>query len=1151
MAIDALRYLRPVLMGMALSAVLLPTAAVADDDTTVVSNLATISSCRQITTSSLLIGDDDGDGSTSVEFNTADAWPGTTACSSVTGPSSRQCLVPELLPAGSYYLRFTHADPDGITGLNPEVLGPLALPPCGPDQAAPTVMVLSPSRGAIVGGPERIKIQVFDSGGLEAGTPVQVAVDGGAPSPAAVNGSYGCGLDCEVYELTLDTTALGNGSHTLSIQATDAGGNVALIDRPLAVSNLGSLPTGDGRLLRRSYGSRLCLDCHDLPTHSSQATGTAYGNWAVGCLVCHTPHRTRNIYLVRESVRTPSSGVAAVRLFFDDAGGGTNPQMSYLGDYSGAGNSPYDDGICEVCHTRTNHYRNDASGGDHSHNAGTRCVTCHPHQMGFRGGGSGQAHVTHTVEEYGPKMTCVSGNLGCHGSQPAPLLSDGVDLAATTSCDACHSPSGSYNGVHSVGDSVGAKDNWPDGVYDGGGLAAGKEKWCVGCHDEVPSLINGVTAPNVAGGEDDSFRYGTGWGYYKTGHGLPFGAAYPSSGGEVLGAGMGCDGCHEFTTTHIDGLARTYADPGTPSSYQGGYRLASVGGEDPLEVPRDNYCPWDGEPYNNQLLVDPIEFRLCFSCHASEPFTEASSTETNFRNAGTGTNAHYEHLSYLQDCGPGPIYHTDWDASHARDSRATCMTCHNVHGSTQLAMVRDGKLVDKEPGLEVAYYNSGVTYQCTGPSPFPPTPPDVTLGDSTGTVWNATLDHLCNDCHGGCGFDQLYLRTPFDSTPPEIEDVYGRVGSSILSVWFSEGVYTNTGALGDLTAADFSLTDLDNARSIAGISHNAGEAFALLTLSAPLDSSDDLDTDTLGAATVSSIYDDADNPMDTSPETIEGDGVPPSISDETPANATTDVAIDGDVAFTLSDSDAGVDWTTFSIQLSGDKGYSQTYTDSDVAVVSQTGNPAAYAVTVNPSVDFGTGEIITVTVDVDDLVGNSMSSAVWSFTTVAAGTPQTVTLHPSDVASAGGFSVSGGTWPDVLDTHDGDTSYAYFCCSAPGQIFYVDMDDLGLGGVTIQDLTVYVYARYRNSPSPGGTPYAGNVNIGYRTGTSTVWNGNTTTDTSGDYNLITSATYTTDSDGGALDVADINSLQVAVQRNTSGSTQLRVTEVYVEVTYLP
>jgi len=51
-------------------------------------------------------------------------------------------------------------------------------------------------------------------------------------------------------------------------------------------------------------------------------------------------------------------------------------------------------------------------------------------------------------------------------------------------------------------------------VYDevNGELLHSKEKWCVGCHDDDPSMVNGVSAPNITG---DDVNYG----YYKTGHG--------------------------------------------------------------------------------------------------------------------------------------------------------------------------------------------------------------------------------------------------------------------------------------------------------------------------------------------------------------------------------------------------------------------------------------------------------------------------------------------------------------------------------------------------------------------------------------------------------------------------------------------------------
>jgi hypothetical protein len=50
---------------------------------------------------------------------------------------------------------------------------------------------------------------------------------------------------------------------------------------------------------------------------------------------------------------------------------------------------------------------------------------------------------------------------------------------------------------------------------------------------------------------------------------------------------------------------------------------------------------------------------------------------------------------------------------------------------------------------------------------------------------------------------------------------------------------------------------------------------------------------------------------------------------------------------------------------------------------------------------------------------------------------------------------------------------------------------------------------------------------------------------------VGSGTYVTDSDGGALDVSDIASLQIATKRRTSGAYPLRITQVYAVVTYVP
>jgi hypothetical protein len=120
--------------------------------------------------------------------------------------------------------------------------------------------------------------------------------------------------------------------------------------------------------------------------------------------------------------------------------------------------------------------------------------------------------------------------------------------------------------------------------------------------------------------------------------------------------------------------------------------------------------------------------------------------------------------------------------------------------------------------------------------------------------------------------------------------------------------------------------------------------------------------------------------------------------------------------------------------------------------------------------------------------------------------------------------------------------------------FRVDIGDSGLGSATIQDITIHVVARYVSNGGPHGrASLAGNIDIGYKTGTgaSTNWNGSIAlAAVSNNFDYVSSQTFTMDSDAGPLDLADIENLQLTVKWETL-SDMLRVTEVYVEVTYVP
>ena len=163
-----------------------------------------------------------------------------------------------------------------------------------------------------------------------------------------------------------------------------------------------------------------------------------------------------------------------------------------------------------------------------------------------------------------------------------------------------------------------------------------------------------------------------------------------------------------------------------------------------MEIPRKDP---DGCSTNG---VNADDFGLCLQagCHNTDPFTNNNSTSTNFR---AGSNAHYYHLSIERNCGPGGTFKPDWRAS-SETFVTTCIHCHNIHGSTQLSMIRQE--------FPVVYYKSGVSHPCGSD----PTPEDTVLPDSTGTIWDANnTGSFCTwACHGDCGWsDSVYSRTPF------------------------------------------------------------------------------------------------------------------------------------------------------------------------------------------------------------------------------------------------------------------------------------------------------------------------------------------------------------------------------------------------------
>ena len=500
-------------------------------------------------------------------------------------------------------------------------------------------------------------------------------------------------------------------------------------------------------------------------------SGNAYalGHYGIGgsvadCNICHdfaggyyNSPGLGNLRWVKSTIEYPTGTFHPV--YFVSFSGPANSGI--LADATTPINGP-----CEVCHTTTSHYRND--GGGTSHYPNTNCITCHPHFLSdiqnyfeprFEGN---QSHYTHLTDPKGPMFgtsNCTYNLGGCHnpGDYTKFGPNPGQDLANTTICNNCHSPSGVFPGAGGLNEPVvGAKANWEDGIYKSVTLGFpyelkdGKENWCGTCHDNVPASSHadgtGIKAPNVMGNSTQTY------GYNVNGHGHE---------------DVKCADCHDLAVSHLDGNARTFSASASPNNYRSGYRLNAD-----MAVPRTGQ-------------IHPAAFRLCTNCHQ---YTDITGSTSNFRDDAKIRQYHEMHLNWW----PALIYcdsdfnGTGCSSGTCADSAITCIVCHNVHGANgNQVMIRHGELIsspgttDKVPALDFHWY------EADGTTPTTVYEDSLYGGLKCGLLPDISYNRVCGGCHATG--ELKWYRTPGGPLGVTVEAVWTSDYSNVSKTVFARG----------------------------------------------------------------------------------------------------------------------------------------------------------------------------------------------------------------------------------------------------------------------------------------------------------------------------------------------------------------------------
>ena len=396
------------------------------------------------------------------------------------------------------------------------------------------------------------------------------------------------------------------------------------------------------------------------------------------------------------------------------------------------------DGICEVCHTQTAHFRNNGSGSDQAHTniisglQGTKCSMCHLHTGGFK-----------LVEELQPVSsggctTCHAIGIGNRANVMGQFSGNSHHIqgvaVSDTLCYQCHweaNSDGSINPEYHNGSSVnlviyGAgvrPSTYSLGTtaiqYTANGSRTEIQKinsHCLGCHsnqnNNTQPFGDGKTPKQYAwDGTSVGSRYSqtgtTAWGKYSGGNITPkntqtkaysaHGNAANNQGGWDLNetwtntrngsANVACYDCHNSHGSGATGTTTSY----TSGTTNGGILKDATSGKGGYSM---TYKPASGGSAGNKNAYNPGA-GLCFDCHQTSdqgtvPWgysgtfgaTQAIMGYWDTAYFGPETSGSEQRFSYKSKSEKGGHF----GASSALSGSTTgtinglCTPCHDPHG---------------------------------------------------------------------------------------------------------------------------------------------------------------------------------------------------------------------------------------------------------------------------------------------------------------------------------------------------------------------------------------------------------------------------------------------------------------------------------------